>query len=216
MKRISRWAMAVVAIAAGLLALSGQWRDPWLWGYIAVFAAIGGYAMLTIGDDLARERFKPPSSGADRTALRMIRLVAVLHLILAVLDSGRFHWTFVPGWLRATGLIGFAAGFMLVVRSMLANRFFSAVVRVQSDRGHHVIDVGPYAMVRHPGYAGMIVAIPMGGLALGSWIGFALGFVYSTLIFRRVLFEDSFLRTNLEGYADYARRVPHRLVPGLW
>ena len=56
-------------------------------------------------------------------------------------------------------------------RAMMANRFFSAVIRIQNDRGHHVVDQGPYAVVRHPGYAGMIPSMPFSGLALGSWLG---------------------------------------------
>jgi protein-S-isoprenylcysteine O-methyltransferase Ste14 len=107
-----------------------------------------------------------------------------------------------------------SASAVLVFRSMLTNRFFSAVVRIQSDRGHHVVDVGPYAIVRHPGYAGMIPVMPASALALGSWLSFAIALVYSALIFRRVLFEDAFLQKNLTGYADYARRVPYRLIPG--
>ena len=59
----------------------------------------------------------------------------------------------------------------LVFRAMIANRFFSAVVRIQGERGHRVIDQGPYALIRHPGYAGMILSVPCSGLALGSWLG---------------------------------------------
>jgi protein-S-isoprenylcysteine O-methyltransferase Ste14 len=104
----------------------------------------------------------------------------------------------------------------LVFSAMLANRFFSPVVRIQKERGHRVVDRGPYAVVRHPGYVGMITSIPFSALVLGSWIGFALAAAYSILIFRRVLFEDAFLRANLEGYAAYAERVRYRLVPRVW
>ena len=58
---------------------------------------------------------------------------------------------------------------------MIANRFFSAVVRIQGERGHRVIDQGPYAFIRHPGYAGMILSVPCSGLALGSWLGVRAG-----------------------------------------
>ena len=101
-------------------------------------------------------------------------------------------------------------------RAMHENRFFSAVVRVQEERGHRVIDSGPYSIVRHPGYAGLILVPPFSGLALGSWLAVGLGLVMSALVLRRVLFEDSFLRKNLDGYAAYTLRVPHRLVPRVW
>lgn len=214
MKRIVRWAIATAIVGAVLL-LVGNGRDRWLWAYVATFSAIGFYAIHAMDDDLAKERFSPPSKGADRLALRWVRLIAAAHIVVAVADS-RFGWTAVPGFLRGAGLVGFALSFLLVVRSMLANRFFSTVVRIQDDRGHHLIDTGPYAIVRHPGYTGMIVFAPFSGLALGSWISVAVALVYSGLILRRVLFEDRFLRQNLTGYEAYTGRVRYRLVPGLW
>jgi len=109
-----------------------------------------------------------------------------------------------------------AATFGMFFRAMHENRFFSSVVRVQTERGHHVIDSGPYSLVRHPGYAGLIVGIPFSGLTLGSWLAAGIGLVMSGLILRRVMFEDAFLRTNLDGYVAYTRRVPRRLIPGVW
>ncbi len=214
MKRLVRWCIAT-AIIAGVILVLGDARDPWLWGYIATFSLIGAYAMYAIDDDLAKERFTPPSKGADRLSLAWVRAIAAAHIIVGIADS-RFGWTSVPDVLRGVGLIGFALSFMLIVRAMLANRFFSAVVRIQDDRGHHVVDRGPYSVVRHPGYAGMIVFAPLSGLALGSWLSVAVAFVYSALVARRVLFEDRFLRTNLDGYQAYTERVRYRLVPGLF
>ena len=214
MKRLGRWSIATAIVGAVLL-IVGNGRDPWLWGYVVVFSAIGFYAIHSMDDDLAKERFSPPSKGADRLALRWVRLIAAAHIVVGVADS-RFGWTTVPDVLRGAGLVGFALSFLLVTRSMRVNRFFSAVVRIQDDRGHRVIDTGPYAMVRHPGYAGMILFAPLSGLALGSWISVAVALVYSGLIMRRVFFEDRFLRQNLAGYEAYTTRVPYRLVPGVW
>ncbi|HMF60080.1 MAG TPA: hypothetical protein VK595_06905, partial [Vicinamibacterales bacterium] len=69
---------------------------------------------------------------------------------------------------------------------------------------------------RHPGYVGMIAAMPLSGLALGSWVSFGIALAYSALILRRVMFEDAFLLRNLPGYAEYTRRVTRRLLPGMW
>jgi len=200
----------------GLCVTAGTWRDPWLWAYTAVVSAVALVALRSIDEDLARERFSPPTPGADRLSLRAIRLIALAHLVVGALDSGRFHWTSVSQPLRVIGLIGFGLSFVLVGRAMKANRFFSAVVRVQTERGHQLVDRGPYAIVRHPGYAGMIPSVPLSALALGSWVSFAIACVYSLLIIRRVIFEDRFLHANLPGYRDYAARVKYRLVPGMW
>jgi protein-S-isoprenylcysteine O-methyltransferase Ste14 len=211
---LRRWLIFTGILTAALLLLTGRWLDPWVWAYITVWSMFGLYAMSSIDDDLARERFHPPNPGADRLPLRAIRLLALGHLIVGALDSGRWHLAPVADGLRVAGLAGSLAASFLVVRAMRANRFFSPVVRIQNDRGHHVITTGPYAHVRHPGYAGMILAIVSSGLALGSWLSVALAVAYCAMILRRVTFEDGFLKANLDGYREYAQRVRYRLIPG--
>jgi protein-S-isoprenylcysteine O-methyltransferase Ste14 len=215
-KRLYRLFLGLSIISAGVLALAGTWGDRWLWSYLGVWAVLGVYGMVILDDDLARERFHPPVPGADRLALRVVRLSALAHLIVGALDVGRWHIALVPSGLRAAALVGMAVTGALVFHAMHTNRFFSSVVRIQTDRGHRVVDNGPYALVRHPGYAGMIPMVPLSGLALGSWLAAAVGLLYSALVFKRVLFEDAYLRENLGGYVDYARRVRYRLVPGIW
>ena len=215
-RRLARWALAVMLVGGIVLLVSGQWRDPWLWAYVGCWAGVSLYALLSIDDDLARERFAPPEPGADRLPLRAIRLIALAHLIVGALDAGRFHWSSVAAPIRIAGFAGMSLSCLVVFNAMLSNRFFSPVVRIQKDRGHHLIDSGPYGIVRHPGYAGMILMAPFSGLALGSWISVAIGLVYSGLILRRVVFEDAFLRNNLEGYAAYSTRVRYRLIPGVF
>jgi protein-S-isoprenylcysteine O-methyltransferase Ste14 len=101
--------------------------------------------------------------------------------------------------------------------AMAVNRFFSSVVRIQSDRGQYVVASGPYAYVRHPGYLAGIVIILASGLALGSWLA-ALLVIVSSLPFLlyRAITEDGVLQAQLPGYADYVGRVRWRLVPGIW
>jgi len=204
-----------LAVIGTVFVVVGDRRDPFLWAYLGLFAALALYALLSIDDDLAKERFTPPTSGADGLSLRQVRLIAAAHILAGVLDS-RFKWTSVPDPWRLLGLVGFGLGFLLVVEAMKTNRFFSSVVRIQNDRGHRVVDQGAYSWVRHPGYAGMIWSIPLGGLAMGSWLAVGFGLVYAALILRRVLFEDQFLQTNLDGYKAYTGRVRYRLIPGLW
>lgn len=216
-KRLKRLGLATLMIAGLLFTLAGTWRDPWLWAYVSVCSAAAAYALLSIDEDLAKERFRPPDAGADRLAVRFLRLVALSHLVVGALDTGRWHLTPpVPAAVRIVALVGMATGLVMFYRAMRENRFFSAVVRIQDDRGHRVVDSGPYRVVRHPGYAGLILVPPFSGMALGSWVAVAIGLIMSALVVRRVLFEDSFLRHNLDGYAAYTQRVPHRLVPGVW
>jgi len=214
-KRLFRCSLVLGAIGAVLTLLQGGF-DRWLFFYCGVWTVFALYGMVSIDDDLARERFHPPEPGADRLALRSIRLVALAHIIVGARDAGRWHLAPVPSPLRAAALPAMLIGGLLIIQSMRANRFFSPVVRIQKERGHRLVDNGPYGVIRHPGYLGMLIAILSSGLALGSWLGFALAAAYGALILRRVWFEDSFLKSNLPGYEAYANRVVFRLIPGAW
>ena len=94
--RLVRLAGAMTLVALLVLGLSGLWTDPWLWAYLGVWFSLAIYAIASIGDDLARERFSPPEPGADRFYLRAIRLTAIAHLVLGALDVGRWHLFPVP------------------------------------------------------------------------------------------------------------------------
>src|SRR5262245_7100806 len=215
-KKLARWVLFNLLFCGGLIALSGEWTSPLLWTYLAGVSAVFLYALTSIDEDLAKERFHPPQRSADATALHWIRATAIATLLATPLDR-RFHWsTPVPDALRIVGMIGSLVAFLFIFRAMLTNRFFSAVIRIQDDRGHRVVDRGPYAVIRHPGYAGMIAGVPLTAIALGSWWGFAIAMVYSALIANRVAVEDRFLQKNLPGYTEYTTRVKSRLVPGVW
>jgi protein-S-isoprenylcysteine O-methyltransferase Ste14 len=216
LRKITRWALFTVVVCGGILVISGDWASPLLWTYLAGVSAVFLYALTALDPDLARERFHPPAPSADAGALVLIRLTALATLIVAPLDM-RFHWSApVPVPLRAAAIAGSLGAFLFCFRAMITNRFFSPVIRIQEERGHRVVDAGPYAVIRHPGYAGMIVGVPLMPIALGSWWGFAIASVYGLLILNRVTVEDRFLRANLPGYVEYASRVRSRLVPGIW
>jgi protein-S-isoprenylcysteine O-methyltransferase Ste14 len=216
--KLVRAATIVAFIGGSLMALAGDWRSPWLWSLTGTIAILVLWVTFKVLDpDLARERFRPPTRGADSTALAWIRASALALWVFAPLDAGRLHWsTPVPPTLRLIGICGFAFGAWFTFRAMAANRFFSPVVRVQSERGHHVIDTGPYESLRHPGYLGMAVFAPMAALAIGSWWALIPAGLYAMLILRRAAVEDRFLHGHLPGYTEYATRVRFRVLPGIW
>jgi protein-S-isoprenylcysteine O-methyltransferase Ste14 len=214
---LKRWMFGCSVVSALLFGLAGTLRDPWLWAYVGACAATTFYALRGMDEDLARERFHPPNSGADAVALHFVRVAALAHFVVGVLDSSRWHLTSaVPSPLRALALAAMTGGLTMFYRAMHENHFFSAVVRVQTERGHQVVDSGPYSVVRHPGYAGILLAAPVSGLALGSFAAAAIGLVMTALLLRRVMFEDAFLQANLAGYKEYTQRVTSRLIPGVW
>ena len=217
---ISAYLQAVLFVVLASIALfgsAGTVEIPGFWVYVAIFAAVMVASFTLLDPDLLRERMRP---GGRRPpiALRLFTLVMVLHWVIAGLDRGRFHWSDgVPLWLRVAGLVAVAGGYALALWAMRVNRFFSSVVRIQSDRGQHVITTGPYAYVRHPGYLAGILIIVASGIGLGSWLAAALLVIFSLpfLLYRAVT-EDRVLQSELAGYRDYASRVRWRIVPGLW
>ena len=117
--------------------------------------------------------------------------------------------------MQVAGSVGYAAALGVLFWAMRANPFYSSVVRVQTERGHHAVAEGPYRFVRHPGYAATLFAILSGGAALGSLVGMVPLLAFFGLFIRRTLLEDRLLQQELPGYAEYAQKVRYRLVAGL-
>ncbi|WP_273565683.1 methyltransferase family protein [Maribacter halichondriae] len=136
--------------------------------------------------------------------------------IVAGLDH-HFGWSpEFPIWLNILGFILIKFGYAFASWAIIENRFFSSVTRIQKERGHVVCDSGPYRIVRHPGYAGNILALPGIVLALGSiWTIIPVIAALIIAVIRTVL-EDKTLQEELLGYRDYVRRVRYRLIPGVF
>src|SRR5215831_20010490 len=102
------------------MSLAGEWTSPYLWEFMLGISSVFLYATLfVLDDDLARERFRPPSQGADAVALRWIRLSALATFVIAPLDSGRLHWSApVPQLLRTLAVTVSPGSFFLIVRAM--------------------------------------------------------------------------------------------------
>lgn len=206
------------SITVLLFGPAGRWDLPFFWAYIGMITLVLLAAFTAVDEDLMKERRKPGPGGQDLTLRRNALLVMSLHFVLAGLDVGRFHWSDnMPQWLQAAGLVSILAAMSLSAWASSTNRFFSSVARIQRDRGHHLITGGPYQFIRHPGYAAAITWFAVSGIALGSWISIvpaAIGGVF--LFLRRLRIEEALLFAELEGYREYAQRVPYRLVPGIW
>jgi protein-S-isoprenylcysteine O-methyltransferase Ste14 len=147
----------------------------------------------------------------------LVALPAMLAIpIVAALDDGRYHWSRLPWWGCALGYALLLAGIAGLTWAQAVNKFFEPSVRLQTDRGHRVIDTGPYAIIRHPGYAfgfAFFLGIP---LALGSLWGLIPAMIMSGFVVVRTVLEDRTLQDELPGYNEYAERVRYRLIPGVW
>jgi protein-S-isoprenylcysteine O-methyltransferase Ste14 len=218
---IIRLLAMTVVYALALFAAAGTFAWPAAWAYLAVMALVllGYTAIIAKMPDLVVERNRPPADAKpwDKPLVTIIAVICPIAMVVVAGLDRRFGWTGpISTWWHAAGLILLAAGGWLTNRSVAANRFFSALVRIQRDRGHEVVDTGPYRVVRHPGYLGSIIYMQGAALSLGSWPTLALVDAVTLVVVYRTAREDRTLREELEGYADYAQRVKARLIPGLW
>jgi protein-S-isoprenylcysteine O-methyltransferase Ste14 len=135
--------------------------------------------------------------------------------VVPAYDPGVDRWGALgPAW--TFGVAIFVVSWGLISWSMAVNPFFEKVVRIQKEHGHRVVETGPYAFVRHPGYVGFSGWLLSTPLLLGSgWAFVPAVFSVVTLVVRTAL-EDGMLRQELTGYAEYAERVRFRLIPGVW
>jgi len=214
--------LSYAMIAGILFGVAGRWDLPWFWWTVATFAVSHFVTIaVVIRDDpeLARERMKPGAGvpGWDNIVLKLFAILCLANLAVGSLDVGRWQLSdSVPQILQASGLVGIVAGMALLAWCMVVNTFFSKVVRIQEDRGHQVIDSGPYRYVRHPGYVGWVILWLSFNLALGSWLAIGGSFIVNAVMVVRTTLEDRFLIENLAGYDEYAKRVKSRLLPGIW
>ena len=206
-------------LALSLFASARTLAWPMAWAVLALYAAFSIVGLVVLPPELIAERTSLPSDTQPRdlliAGLAMLFMYPI-SLVICGLDV-RGHWSPVlPATLRLLALAIFAVGYAISLWAAASNPFFSAVVRIQSERGHHVVANGPYAFVRHPGYAGPIVAHLALPIALGSLWGVLPALLGCGALVLRLLFEEGVLVANLQGYRDYTQRVPWRLVPRVW
>jgi protein-S-isoprenylcysteine O-methyltransferase Ste14 len=202
-------------VPAGNLA----WLRGWLFFVVFFAAGIGiSFYLARVNPDVVAGRVNRHKGTKpwDRLIVGSLIPTIVATVIVAALDDGRFHWSSMPWWVCGIGYALLIVGLVGVTWAESVNKFFEPTVRIQTDRGHHVVDTGPYALVRHPGYATaflLILGIP---LALGSYWALIPAATSCLILIVRTVLEDRTLRAELPGYDEYSRRVRFRLVPGLW
>jgi protein-S-isoprenylcysteine O-methyltransferase Ste14 len=190
------WLLVGLSFAASVVATVVIWRDPEL---------------------VAERRNIKAGKSWDKVIVAIVVLLGPVAMwITAGLDT-RYHWADgipLPGSIAGAAVA--ALGAALMAWSMQSNKFFSAVVRIQKDRGHTVVTAGPYRFIRHPGYAGMSAFFLATPLILNSRWAFVPAVVTTAVSVLRTVLEDRTLHREHEGYADYARRVRYKLVPAVW
>ncbi len=213
--------IVVVPFLPLLISWNWGWREAWVYAILCIlgFAASRAFAARRHPDLLSeRARFMRQEDALpwDRILARLLAIGGGTLPVAAGLDA-RFGWssTFIlPVKLMALAVI--LAGYALVSYALIENRYFSGVVRIQTDRGHRVVSSGPYRWIRHPGYAGALLSYLATPILLEALTAFIPAVFLTALLVVRTALEDRVLQDRLAGYREYAMRVPHRLLPGVW
>jgi protein-S-isoprenylcysteine O-methyltransferase Ste14 len=209
--------LALLAVAMFLPAGIEWWKG---WLFLAVFLlqmAIAAVYIWRTNPDLfiARSRMQKGTKAWDRVLFYVLQFLLLAEFPVAVFDW-RNQWSSAPVWIIIIGYVLLTAGMVGCFWVLSVNKFAEMSVRIQTERGHKVIDTGPYAVVRHPMYVACFLLFPGIALALGSyWALIPAALVCVVLVVRTVL-EDRTLQKELEGYKEYAERVRYRLIPGVW
>jgi protein-S-isoprenylcysteine O-methyltransferase Ste14 len=217
-------AVVYLSIPLVLLVCGGDfgWWQAWVYSLLIVAAGIGGRiwaerrhpGLLAERQDMEKIQ---SSKAWDKVLAPLMALSVSFPLVIVAGLDHRHGWSpAFPLWLNVLGLILISLGYAFAAWAFVENRFFFSTVRIETNSGHVVCDSGPYRIVRHPGYAGNIPPLPGIVLALGSvWTVIPAAVALIIAVVRTVL-EDRTLQEELPGYRDYARRVHHRLIPGIY
>jgi len=205
---------SLLFLAAGDLA----WQKGWLF----VSACLAANLVLVpytwrVNPELlvARSQIRFAKGWDKIWACFMIPSVAAIFLV-AALDDGRYHWLAVPWWVCGIGYVLFLSAMAVATWVGAVNKFAEPGVRIQIERGHTVIDTGPYATVRHPGYMSAIPLFVGIAWCLGSLWALIPAALSALLLIVRTQWEDQTLQAELPGYKEYTERVRYKLIPRVW
>jgi len=216
--------IVLLTCPALVLFLSGDWFwvEGWIFDIWFIALCLSTIFYLHRKDPaLLLERFKQPGTGDqkewDRYFVYVLMTVFIAWLVIIPLDAKRYAWSRnFPLWLKIVGGIELLISFFLLYRSYTDNPFVSPLVRIQKERKQYVISTGVYGFVRHPMYLGAIFMFVGTPMLLGSKYGILITAIISLLLVARIIGEEKMLIEELEGYADYKKKVRYRLIPFVW
>ena len=204
-----------------LISWKWDWWEAWVYGILSVVGfAVSRRLAVQRNPDIMAERAsygkQDDTQPWDKILSPLVALGSIFILIAAGLDM-LFAWP--PSFslpVKVIALIIIIAGYSLGSWALIENRYFSGVVRLQTDRGHSVVSSGPYRFVRHPGYAGTVITYLAIPFLLDSAWALVPAVILVGLLFLRTALEDRFLQDNLSGYKDFTLKTRFRLIPGIW
>ena len=206
-----------------LFVSAGRINIPRAWCYLLVsFIGMFGGIMLVckVNPELINHRGewkkKKDTKRWDKFLMPAYGIMGLYVLVVVIGLDARFQWSYLGIGFAIAGIILFVIGSISIHWAMTVNTHFETTVRIQRDRDQNVITTGPYRIVRHPGYVGAILWAVSTPLIIGSLVGLVPAAITVFLLVIRTWLEDKTLHSELNGYAEYAKRVKYRLLPRVW
>jgi len=221
-KIILRLPLFIILQAAILFVSAGRIDMPRAWIYVVAIIIYYPTFLLLVykhNPELIYQRACGTRRGTkpwDRVLMPTVVIIPYIQLAVIGLDVGRFQLSSLSTHFTVLGLMLLVIAATLIIWAMVTNPYFEPTVRIQEDRGHLVITTGPYKIMRHPGYLSGILWPISTSFITGSVFGLIPAGIVILLFIIRTWLEDKMLMSELNGYAEYARRVKYRLFPGLW
>lgn len=201
----------LVFLPAGTLSFFGGWL---LTGILFVPMFLAGIVMMIKNPDLLESRLNAKEKEKEQSlVVKLSGLMFLAGFIVAGLDF-RFGWLPLPKAVNITAAVVFLLSYVLYAEVLRENTYLSRTIEVQENQ--KVIDTGLYGIVRHPMYAATLLLFLSMPLVLGSLISFVIFLAYPFIIVKRIRHEEAFLEKELEGYAEYKKKVKYRLIPFIW
>ena len=221
MKLIVRAVLAFVCgfalCAAMLFVPAGTVHYPGAWLFLMLLFVpmlILGAVLYVKSPELLRQRLDgKEKQSAQKGVMGLTALIFLAAFVLSAVDF-RFGWTKMPGWVQGIAAVVQLASYALYAEVMRENVWVSRAIKVQ--QGQKLVDTGLYGVVRHPMYMAATLLFGSMPLVLGSWIGFGVMCLFPLAMAWRIKDEEKLLVEELEGYADYRRRVRWRMIPFVW
>jgi protein-S-isoprenylcysteine O-methyltransferase Ste14 len=211
----------LLLIMAALLFIPAWTLGYWqAWTFLAVYFAssltITLYLMKQDPKLLERRMSGGPTAEKEPTQkiIMVFTSLGFIGLIVFPALDHRFAWSHMPPYAALAGDVFVVLGFIAIFLVFKVNTFGSATIEVAPDQ--RVISTGPYALVRHPMYAGALVMLLGIPISLGSWWGLLVIVAMIPALIWRLVDEEKFLARKLPGYVEYQKLVRHRLIPLVW
>ena len=220
-RTIFRFGMFILVLGVLLFGVAGTIAWPMGWGFLAGYGVVVliSAVVVPIDPEFVEERttMKEDVKQWDKYLAGIPSLLFPWALLIVAGLDYRFGWSgeFDLGVMIAA-MVAAMLAYLISVWASAVNKFYARFVRIQTERGHHTITTGPYAIIRHPGYFGIGLFSLLVPIGLGSYWTLIPGGLMTVLLVVRTALEDKTLQEELEGYSEYTQKTRWRLVPGIW